>query len=194
MNFNDLHLNHGFAFMKNLVLDRRFRHSLLYLILSIIVLTTTYLLYTYKQEHLKASLHVVSSQTSELLHRLEVKRQQQQVPKFEASMHAVGAYHQQLSPTQCASQVAYCFLQKIKPQISITSKTLAMDPVYSLGSFAVEFKSSYDYEIFDMMEYIFSNSNTFGLSRLREFEIEQLFETSPIVKGRFIYDQLSLKP
>jgi hypothetical protein len=201
MNFKDSHHNHALSAMKevfksvkHLVKDRRLRSSLVFLTSSIIVLAATYFVYAAKKEQLTTSIATLSSQTNELLHRLDVNRQITQIPKFEASMHAVGAYTPLLSHTKCGSQVTYCFLQKVKPRINITAKTLDVSPIHTLGSFTLDFQSSFDYEIFDMMEYIFSNPNKFGLCRLREFHIEQLFETSPIVKGRFIYDQLSLKP
>jgi hypothetical protein len=201
MNFKDLHPNlkvqrvkELFKALRSLVTDHRFRSSLVLLFISIILLMSTYIVYSFKQISLDGSVKAVSYLTQQLEHRQEVKRQHQQIPKFEASMQAVGAYNPLLSYTQCASQVTYCFLQKTKPQIKVSSKVVNIDPIHTLGSFTIDFKSSFDYEIFDMMEYIFTNPNKFGLSRLREFEIEQLFETSPIVKGRFVYDQLSLKP
>lgn len=84
--------------------------------------------------------------------------------------------------------------KKSKPKIAISIRKQEVESLYTIQSIDVNFQSSFDYEIFDMMEYILSNPNNFGYTRLREFEIEQLFETSPIVKGRFVYDQMSLTP
>lgn len=179
---------------KDLSTDLRLRKSIVLFAFSLFLLISAYLLHVAQKNRLDSSLLLLSTKTNELCHRLDVKHQQSKIPKFEASMHAVGAYHPLLSSMECASRVTYCFLQKTKPYINIKSTLLEMEPLHALGSFVVKFKSSYDYEIFAMMEYIFSNPQKFGLNRLREFEIEQIFETSPIVKGCLVYDQLSLKP
>jgi hypothetical protein len=143
---------------------------------------------------MEASVVELSAQTAEILRRVQVSKHQAQIPKFEASMTAAGAYHPPLPEDVCISHISRCFLHKNKPKIAMTIKKQDVEPLYTVQSFDVKFKSSFDYEIFDMMEYILSNPSKFGYTRLREFEIEQLFETSPIVKGQFVYDQMSLTP
>ena len=66
--------------------------------------------------------------------------------------------------------------------------------MYSHQTLNISFQSSFDFEILDMMEYVLKNAQIFGLTRLKEFEIEQMFEAEPKVKGSFVYEQLSLKP
>lgn len=201
MIFNDLHPKYMYQHIivfctltRRLLTDKRLRTSIIILMISLVLISLSIALYTLQKNRMNASVLSLSTQTAEILRRLEVNQRQAQIPKFEASMKAVGAYHPSITADACALNIASCFLQKNKPQISITVRKQDIESVYMVQSFYVKFQSSFDYEIFDMMEYILSNPNKFGYTRLREFEIEQLFETSPIVKGRFVYDQMSLTP
>lgn len=106
----------------------------------------------------------------------------------------IGAYLSPISIESCLSKINRCFLQKIKPEIKITLIQQNHKEIYSYQTFNIDFQSSFDFEILDMMEYILRNNQAFGLTRLNAFEIEQLFELEPKIKGRFVYDQLSLNP
>jgi hypothetical protein len=202
MTFNDLHLKHKyqrvtvfFTLVRWLLTDKRLRIPLIILMASVVFISFSCALYSFQKNRMDTLVVKLSAQTTEILRRVDVSQHQAEIPKFEASMKAVGAYHPSITADACASHVSRCFLQKNKPEIGITvKKQEIVDTLYTIQSFDVKFKSSFDYEIFDMMEYILSNPSKFGYTRLREFEIEQLFETSPIVKGLFVYDQLSLTP
>ncbi len=188
------HITDFFTLTKHLLTDKRLRTSIIILMISLVLIVLSSSLYTLQKNRMDASAAKLSAQTTEILRRIEVNQHQAQIPKFEASMKTIGAYRPSITADACLSHVANCFLQKNKPQIGITIRKQELEPAYTVQSFYVKFQSSFDYEIFDMMEYILSNPSKFGYTRLREFEIEQLFETSPIVKGRFVYDQLSLTP
>lgn len=201
MTFNDLHPKYMyqhvigfFTLTRCLLTDKRLRTSIIILMISLVLISLSSSLYTLQKNRMNASVVKLSAQTAEILHRIEVNQRQAQIPQFEASMQAVGAYHPSITAEDCVSHIARCFLQKNKPQIGITVRKQEIEPLYTVQSFYVKFQSSFDYEIFDVMEYILSNPSKFGYTRLRDFEIEQLFETSPIVKGRFVYDQMSLTP
>lgn len=183
-----------FMLMRNLLIDKRLRTSIIILMASIVLIMLSSALFTLQKKRMDDSVVKLSAQTTEILRRVEVKTHNAQIPHFEASMKAVGAYLPSITADAFVEQIARCFLQKNKPQITPTVRKQEMEPLYTIQSVYVKFQSSFDYEIFDMMEYILSNPTKFGYTRLREFEIEQLFETSPIVKGRFVYDQMSLTP
>lgn len=188
------HIADFFTLTRHLLNDKRFRISILILMISLASIVFSCILYSVQKHRMDASAEKLSAQTTEIIRRIEVNQRHAQIPKFEASMKTIGAYRPSVTADACLSHVANCFLQKNKPQIGITIRKQELEPLYTVQSFYVKFQSSFDYEIFDMMEYILSNSGKFGYTRLREFEIEQLFETSPIVKGRFVYDQLSITP
>lgn len=183
-----------FEFIKDLFKDNRLsrsRNIFASALSLIIVLNVTKQIY---ERRLETSLLTLKNQTEQLSARIEFKKQQALIPKIETSLKSAGAYNNILKEKECLSHLNGCFLQKIKPQITLTSLNLAPSSNYAIQSFEINFKASFDYEIFDMMEYVLSTHTKFGYTRLREFEIEQLFETAPIVKGRFLYDQLSLNP
>jgi hypothetical protein len=201
MNFKDLYLNPYLRNVANrlgpsliLFKDKRLRHSTVGCGIALVIFTLINILYSFQYSRLNRSVINLISNTHELINRLTVKRHNVKIPKFELSMKTMGAYQSLLSEEECAAYVQNCFLQKNKPVINVVVTKQDVHPTYTLQSLTIEFKSSFDYEMFDMMEYILSNSRKFGFTRLREFEIEQLFETSPVVKGRFTYDQLSLTP
>lgn len=201
MTFKDLHINRIFfqiktqvKFIGTVITDIRLRMSVILLAISCITMGGFSSIYVSKNERITKAIVKLDSQTQEILHRISLKQQHAEIPKFEASMKAVGAYHPVLSGDVCLSHITNCFLQKNKPQIDIMLLKQEVEPVFTVQSFNLKFKSSFDYEIFDMLEYIFSIPNKFGYTRLREFEIEQLFKASPIVKGRIVYDQISLTP
>lgn len=188
------HIAIFFTLVRHLLTDKRLRISLILLMTSIAFIIFSSFLYTVQKNRMDASAAKLSAQTTEILRRVEVNQHQSQIPKFETSMKIIGAYCPSITADSCISHVANCFLQKNKPQIDLTVRKQEVEPLYTVQSFYLKFQSSFDYEIFDMMEYILSTPNKFGYTRLREFEIEQLFEASPIVKGRFVYDQMSLTP
>lgn len=201
MTFNDLlpkymyqHVVVFFTIARRLLTDKRLRTSIIILMISLVLICLSSALYVLQKNRMNAAVVNLSAQTAEILRRVETNQRQAQIPKFEASMKVVGAYHPSITADACALNIASCFLQKKQPQISISVRKQDIGSVYIVQSFYVKFQSSFDYEIFDMMVYILSYPNKFGYTRLREFEIEQLFETTPIVKGRFVYDQMSLMP
>jgi hypothetical protein len=201
MTFKDLHLNRSFVhikaqanFMGTLLTDIRMRTPFILLAISVITMVAFSSFYVFQNERIRTKIVKLDSQTQEILHRIAIKQQQAEIPKFEASMKAVGAYQPVLSGEACLSQITYCFLHKNKPQIDLMLLKQDVEPAFTVQSFNLKFKSSFDYEIFDMLEYIFSTPGKFGYTRLREFKIEQLFESSPIVKGHIVYDQISLTP
>lgn len=183
-----------FTLIQHILTDKRLRISIIIFMTSLVLIIFSSVFYALQKNRMDALAAKLSVQITEILRLKEINQHQSQIPKFETSMKAVGAYRSSVTADACLSHVANCFLQKNKPQISITTRKQELEPLYAVQSFYVKFQSSFDYEIFDMMEYILSNSGKFGYTRLREFEIEQLFETSPIVKGRFVYDQMSLTP
>lgn len=201
MTFKDLNINlyfqkkiKTFESIKEVFTDHRLRYSVITFGLALILLTTLNVLDQIHKTRLERSILKLKHQTKELVYRLEITKQQAFMPKIESSIKAVGAHTKLLTEKDCISNIGGCFLQKNKPQIKLTTSKLTPHSTYSIQSFDIDFKSSFDYEIFDMMEYVLSTYTKFGYTRLREFEIEQLFETAPIVKGRFVYDQLSLNP
>lgn len=201
MTFKDLHLDCAWAqikkrinFINELVRDKRLRTSIILFIVSCIIILSASSIYLCQKAQLTKIVVKLDTQTQEIMRHIAIKQQQANIPQFEASMKSMGAYKSPLPPEICLSHITYCFLQKNKPQIDMKLIKQEVDPTFTIQSFNLQFKSSFDYEIFDMLEYIFSTPSKFGYTRLREFEIEQLFETSPVVKGQFVYDQLSLAP
>jgi hypothetical protein len=201
MTFKDLHLNRTYVqikefanFIGELLNDKRLRSHIYLITISCGLIGISSYIYLLQHDRLNTAVVKLASHTKEILRRISVKQQQAHVPQFETSMKSLGAYHAPLSGEACLSHITYCFLQKNKPQIDITLLKQEVEPAFTVQSFNIKFKSSFDYEIFDMLEYVSSQPNKFGYTRLREFEIEQLFETSPIVKGHVVYDQMSLTP
>lgn len=67
-----------------------------------------------------ASVIQLSAQTTEILRRIEVNKHQTEIPKFEASMKAVGAYQPSITAEMCESSIARCFLQKkVNPKLPL---------------------------------------------------------------------------
>lgn len=201
MTFKDLHPNRRLTqikefayFLSSLITDKRLRLQIAFIGVSLVLIGVSCGLYIFQTNHISSLKLTLHTQTQEILRRIAVKQQQANIPQFEASMQSMGAYLKPLTVDSCLSNVTYCFLQKNKPHIDITLLKQEIEPTYTVQSFNITFKSSFDYEIFDMLEYIFSTPKKFGYTRLREFEIEQLFESAPIVKGNVIYDQMSLTP
>jgi|GEM_PF-2444899 len=201
MIFKDLNINlyfqkkiKNFASLKGVFKDHRLRYPMITLLLALIILTLLNILNHTHKLRLEDSILKLKHKTEKLAYHLELTKQQASMPKIESSIKAVGAYTKLLTEKDCLFNINGCFLQKNKPQITLTTSKLTPHSTHNIRSFDIDFKASFDYEVFDMMQHVLSTYSKFGYTRLQEFEIEQLFESSPVVKGRFVYDQLSLNP
>lgn len=196
MDFPGFYRNHICAYLiliPAMIKDKRFRWSLLFLISGILALSIMVLIHWVYRSNLETDLATLKAHTQALKHRIETRQHYAHIPQFKTAITTLGGYTPPLSETACLSNMSGCFLQTTKPEISAEITKQDIQPSQSLQAVEIQFKSSFDYELFDMMAYILSTPN-FGYTRLRSFEIEQLFETSPQIKGRFVYDQLSLIP
>jgi len=201
MHFTTLNLNKAYEqsvvlikTINTLVYDRRLRTSIIFFLGMAIMLITISITYHLHNSRLKSLVLLLSSQTHLLNNSLKAKREEVNIPKFEASMKSVGAYLPPLTESACLSNMSSCLAQEHMPNIGVTLVKQDITPTCTIQSLNISFESSFDYEMFNLIEYVLSNHTKFGHTRLREFEIEQIFETSPIVKGKFVYDQLSLIP
>lgn len=201
MKFKSLYLSFFYRYIQfnkkylNLLIkDTRIRQAIIFFILVICIFTVTTVFQSLHKKQLKQSFFILTSQINELSYLLNIQKQQSRISPFEASITAAGAYVPPLSEEMCLRKLSAVFLQQNRPEISVALLKQHLKATYMIQALELNFKSSFDYELFGMMEYISTNGRYFGYTRLREFEIEQLFETSPAIKGRFVYEQLSFKP
>lgn len=201
MKFKGSHINSflnsfkGFpATLKILITDQRLRFPFILFLITFVLSIATTLVYQSANQKLINITDILKENTFKLSQNLNIWKNKSVMPLFEESMKNTGAYLFPISIETCLSKVNSCFLQKTKPEVTITCIQENHKENYTHQSFNIDFKSSFDFEILDMMEYILRNNKAFGLTRLKKFEIEQLFESEPTVKGQFVYEQLSLNP
>lgn len=171
--------------------DKLTRSSVLFLGVSISLFGLSYSIYAYQTDCLKTLILDLSHHTANLEKRRSTFALKQTLPAFETVLQSRGAYHPLLRLDDCIKTISSKLIQKIKPTIKGTF--LPRSTTFGhMGTYTLSLKASFDYELFDIIQFILGNPDKFGYTRVREFELQQVFETSPIVKGTFTYDQLSI--
>lgn len=97
-----------------------------------------------------------------------------------------------LSENDVLHNIANLFRAKKKPVLVVEKTPWDIRKYYEINTYNITFKAQHDFEIFEMANYIFNHTQKFGNVRIKELNISQIFDDTPIVKGKLSYEQMSI--
>lgn len=97
-----------------------------------------------------------------------------------------------LSENDVLHNIANLFRAQKKPVLVVEKTPWDIRKYYEINTYNITFKAQHDFEIFEMANYIFNHTQKFGNVRIKELNISQIFDDTPIVKGKLSYEQMSI--
>jgi hypothetical protein len=168
-----------------------FKAHILILCLSISIFLFAIIFHNYLNTYVTTQSDLLQSYMNDLKSTIHQKKKLNLIPIYKKKFVDSGTVFPVLTEEEILKKIMLSFNDAIKPLLTLESTPKDIKAPYKITTHMLEFKASYDFEVFQMISYLIYTPKVFGNIRVNELQIEQTFETTPVVKGHFSYDQMS---
>lgn len=168
-----------------------FKAHIVILCLSISIFLFAIIFHNYLNTYVTTQSDLLQAYMNDLKSTIHQKKTLNLIPTYKKKFVESGTLASVLTEDEILKKIILSFNNTTKPLLSLESTPKDIKDLYKITTHMLEFKARYDFEVFQMISYLIYTPHVFGNIRVNEFQIEQTFETTPVVKGHLTYDQMS---